>query len=126
MQLPKPPKTGCKRKDVVAGLWDPRAKSYVVFSTNSPIGGDPKNCTGEVGGCGCIHAEIAMVVSFRPVYRKTDYELHVNFSPCLPCVQAIVAARYIAKVVWNNFAPHHPRAPALLRAAGILTEGPEA
>lgn len=45
------------------------------------------DCTGEVGNCGCIHAERSLLIQM-----PHPYAVFVSHSPCLDCAKALVAA----------------------------------
>ena len=53
----------------------------LVKATNGNLG----ECTGEVGNCGCIHAEDNLITN-NPGIKV----LYVNYSPCINCAKKIV------------------------------------
>ena len=53
----------------------------IFIATNGNIG----ECTGEVGKCGCIHAEDNLITN-NPGIKV----LYVNYSPCINCAKKIV------------------------------------
>lgn len=53
----------------------------LVKATNGNLG----ECTGEVGNCGCIHAEDNLLSN-----NKGIKIIYVNYSPCINCAKKIV------------------------------------
>lgn len=71
----------CKRYLVKAIGMDKTDK--LAYATNQ----NPGECTGEVGKCGCIHAEMVLLTRMpRPSV------VVVSVSPCLDCAKVLVEA----------------------------------
>lgn len=69
-------RAACKRMEVTAiGI----RNFHVYHATN----GNDTECTGEIGRCGCVHAEIALLEKVNPRVMV------VSHSPCLECAKAI-------------------------------------
>lgn len=68
----------CKRYTVTA---IGRDFEKVVTATN----GNEKECSGEIGNCGCIHAEINLLKEMP--YPQSVW---VSVSPCIDCAKALV------------------------------------
>lgn len=70
----------CKRYKVFAiGL----SETGCITTTN----GNQAECTGEIGNCGCTHAEIRLLEQMP----KPDVVI-VSVSPCFECAKALVLA----------------------------------
>lgn len=68
----------CKRQTVVAVG---RNSEKLVSATN----GNVNECSGEVGNCGCTHAEM-LVLRAMP----NPQNVLVTLSPCIDCAKALV------------------------------------
>lgn len=111
------PKSACKRKTVYAVFCGVRAGELVevASASNGPIGGP---CSGEIGKCGCIHAEVSLLLALPKWARGI---LCVNYSPCTNCANAIIASRAVAAVLYSTLTEHDPRGVEWLKNAGIIT-----
>lgn len=69
----------CKRMEVVAYGFD---NGKIKRATNY----NQSECSGVQGGCGCIHAEIAILDKMVPQVMV------ISHSPCINCARAIVLA----------------------------------
>lgn len=71
----------CQRGTVYASGTTDYKEFYFAENYNKGV------CTAEVGNCGCVHAEIALLeICPNPVH------VIVSMSPCLNCAKALVAA----------------------------------
>lgn len=79
----------CKRYTVTA---IGRNFEKVVTATN----GNEKECSGEIGNCGCIHAEMNLL-------KEMPYPVSVwvSVSPCIDCAKALVK-RGVRVVVYEK------------------------
>ena len=66
----------CKRMAVYA-----MADGYIVRN------GNDNECTGEVGNCGCVHAE-ARLLKLVP----HPHTVYITHSPCIDCAKKLVVA----------------------------------
>ena len=80
----------CKRMLVQALAVD--VLGNIAFSTNS----NDSECTGEVGNCGCTHAEINVLRKM-----KQPITLYLSHSPCEKCAQALIKST-IKTVIYEN------------------------
>lgn len=110
------PRSECKRKTVYAVFCGMREGRLVEISSscNAPIGGP---CSGEVGNCGCIHAEVRLLLSHP---RPARGILCVNYSPCTGCANAIIASRSVVAVIYSTLTEHDKRGVEWLKNAGII------
>lgn len=98
----------CKRMTVYALGID--AEGTMTFATNY----NPTECTNEVGNCGCIHAEIALLKRMpNPV------AVFVSLSPCLDCAKALEAAG-VQSVYFMKPYRDHAGWDYLVKMAGII------
>lgn len=114
------PQSACKRKTVHAVFcrWSNRKLVEIRSAMNGPIGGP---CSGEIGKCGCIHAEVALLLNDPLLARGI---LCVNYSPCTNCANAIIASKRIVAVLYKTLTEHDPRGVEWLCNAGIVTLSP--
>lgn len=134
----------CKRKIVACGIVtlvhkddDPallaQSKNAVepgpfvemVRCTNGPTPGH--ECTGEVGNCGCAHAEpLAVLALMNMLNRSHEFILCCNYSPCTRCAHVIINAHQVAglisAVVFKHLTEHDVRGAELLVKSGITVE----
>lgn len=71
----------CSRMKVVASGLD--RNGNFAMSEN----GNKTQCTGEVGKCGCKHAEIALLEKMQ-----NPLKVYVSHSPCINCAKSLVEA----------------------------------
>lgn len=121
----------CKRKAVGCGIVcintsicpaDPSAVVEVLRTTNGPTPGHV--CTGEVGNCGCAHAEpLAILTLMNLLNRQDKFVLCCNYSPCTRCSHVIIASDQVAGlvsgVVYKRLTTHDVRGRDLLIKAGL-------
>lgn len=74
-------KKRCKRQTVWAMGIDETGR--VAAARNY----SPDECSGQVGNCGCVHAEMALLQEM-----PNPYKVVVSHSPCLQCAKALVDA----------------------------------
>jgi deoxycytidylate deaminase len=111
--------TKCLRKGVGSGLFNSNLDELIMLAINGPVH-DSIKCTNEKGNCGCGHAEPRVIIeALKGCKYCYKYTMISSFSPCLPCTDAILKFGRINTVIYDVFAPHHPQACNVLRAAGI-------
>ena len=90
----------CSRLHVGAVITTEDLRQVVAIGYNGLAKGLPHDrCTGELGRCGCIHAEInAIAQADSRIPRKV---LFVTTAPCVMCAQLIVQ-NGIARVVYRS------------------------
>lgn len=107
---------GCKRKVVVSTLVNPTTGTRKCpLYRNGPIIPDAV-CSGVIGGCGCYHAEIRMLIE-NATTAKGSVAV-VTYSPCTNCANALIHSGVIA-VIYGIFTEHDPGAVDRLKSAGI-------
>lgn len=101
--------TGCKRKDVLVHALRIKDDEFVYMdhAYNGPVCGE---CSGEKGNCGCIHAEIRLLLT-----TEGRGILHSTYSPCTNCANAIVASNRFAAVLYDIPTEHDLRGIEFLR-----------
>lgn len=75
-------KSDCKRKQVGC---------YIKLKNGSSVGAENRgagDCSGEIGNCGCSHAERRAIEKLDPI-SGLDF-IAVTSSPCLACAQLLV------------------------------------
>ncbi len=124
--------TKCKRKGVACMLvpfvsrLDESLVDYHLRKvyTNGPLRDDEQFCSGEIGNCGCIHAEMNALVD-RLLWTKglnsPGYALFCNYSPCTNCANLIVKSTIIHRVVFIHDTVHDMRGIEVMSRSGIRT-----
>ncbi len=122
--------TECKRKGVAAFAFTMCGSIRpVCLRFNGPVAGQV--CTGEVGGCGCAHSELRLIMALArndkdvKHYTEKHLLLYTTYSACDPCAHAIVESGLFRGVIYRHFAAHWPQGIEIIRGAGIdlLTVG---
>jgi deoxycytidylate deaminase len=114
----------CKRKAVGCSIvrLDPDGLvREVVFTHNGPSR-DGHECTGEVGNCGCSHAEPRIVIQAlkgqlgRYVHSSQSSKavLVCTYSPCTNCANVIIDSGIIHAVVYEHLTQHDVRGEQFL------------
>ncbi len=118
----------CKRKAVgcsLVNLFGGKLRNGFV-GTNGPAHLNAQ-CSGEIGSCGCAHAEPALIVAaLRAGYRK-GFVMVCTYSPCVTCANLIICSGLIHGVVRDIFTQypqsgllqHDMRGEQFLISAGI-------
>jgi len=116
--------TTCKRKGVMTTVFRIEPPYLRVFGRfiNGPSKGI--ECSGVVGGCGCVHAESKAAIRIAEESELFDHGILVvcSYSPCTPCAHVLVLTRRVRVVVWDILTLHDKRGADVLRAAGVYTE----
>ena len=104
----------CKRARVGAMLLSPNLAEVYALGYNGPATGLPnESCTGEVGACGCVHAEANALV------KATGWGvLFTTTSPCLGCAKLIANSRRVIAIV-SSTEYRDPSGRDVLSKAGI-------
>jgi len=111
----------CRRKAVCTSLvlW----KDTTVNFYNGPLNDDPKRCSNQVGGCGCIHSEFRAMVWLleqAPLMDVPRATILVTYSPCTSCANLIVLCKdYVDGVYWLYDTEHDMRGIEILQAGGL-------
>lgn len=110
----------CKRKAVGCGLVEFNLNTseahLVAIGVNGPSSGE---CNGEVGKCGCSHAEPRAIMSLMRQNIHSKHLMICSYSPCTNCANIIVDSQRVNGVVYGIFTDHDPRGVEILRRAGI-------
>lgn len=102
----RPGTTQCKRKLVQASfIWFyPSGDVYERASaTNGPVRGSI--CSNEVGNCGCMHAEIRLLLQNPNLHGL----MVCQYSPCTQCANAIVESNRVTGVIFQIYTEHDLR-----------------
>jgi deoxycytidylate deaminase len=111
----------CLRKSVEVQLLDYEGTTLIV-SGNGPS--TSVQCTGVTGGCGCVHAEVRVILAaLRCGYRSRRLILVSNYSPCTGCANLIVESGLVNRVFYDILTEHDVRGVEILRASGIRVVG---
>lgn len=111
-------KSLCKRKTVVCGVFYRKGEElfHREITQNGPYLRRENLCTGEIGDCGCVHAE-QRAAQFSIKHLHTVWI--TSYSPCLSCANLALALNTVKEWYWLIDAPHHPRGPERLKEFGI-------
>lgn len=119
----------CLRKGVGCMLATREGDGFTMrfLAQNGPVNG--AKCSNEVGNCGCMHAEIRVVVEMLLQYWGDETECSINafnwamictYSPCTQCANFIVEfAPWIKTVYFEILTDHDVRGRNRLQDAGI-------
>jgi dCMP deaminase len=105
----------CGRLQVGCVLTDLRGEQ-VWIGYNGGYAGGPNTCRhpGEVGGCGCLHAELNAIIKADGPTKKVAY---VSTSPCAMCAVALINAHVVE--VYYSQAYRDTEGVDILREAGV-------
>ncbi len=85
-------RSSCDRAQVAAMLTDNTMHRIFSYGYNGNVAGGANACdSDEVGNCGCIHAEINVLIKPRPIVTGPLVMLSTD-SPCRNCAKAIINA----------------------------------
>lgn len=96
----------CKRHAVGCVIFKADCTQILSIGYNGPASGvEHERCTGEVGTCGCIHAEIN---AFTKLNCKEAYPalIYCTVSPCLNCANVIANSMAIKAVIYGELCRH--------------------
>lgn len=110
----------CKRKGVYSGI-------YINYGTDlsclwSEKNGSIVECSGEIGKCGCCHAEVRTIIRGMVsggLRYITGLLMLCSYSPCTSCAHVIGVSGFIGEVVWLHDTEHDIRGIEILKKYGI-------
>lgn len=109
----------CKRTQQSCVITDSKHQYVYAIGYGGSAAGQPHDCTGEQGQCGCVHAETNALLKLRT--EKADLIAYCTSSPCILCAKAIVNSGQIGKVVYvKQF--RQAKGREILKRAGIVLE----
>jgi len=91
----------CRRRSVGCVIASDDLTSVASIGYNGQPRGTPNDgCSGEVGSCGCIHAEANALVKIPGWYSDTT--MLVTCSPCAHCSGLIVNSGKVSVVLYDS------------------------
>jgi deoxycytidylate deaminase len=110
--------TTCLRGKVGAIVFPPDFTTVCAIGYNGPAVGRPNDsCSGEVGTCGCAHAENNAIGQLREP-RGSRLVMYSCTTPCPTCASAIANCQIIRVVVYRH-EYRDKRGLEILEGAGI-------
>lgn len=108
----------CKRAQCGAMIVPPDFSAVLAVGYNGPARDeDNDSCTGEVGKCGCVHAETNALIKLRYTGMPGLAMLSTT-CPCRECAGLIINSGVIDEVLWLG-AYRNDEGCERLRRAGI-------
>jgi deoxycytidylate deaminase len=107
----------CARKKVGCVLFDVYGRR-VAGNYNRNIGNASCDHPELMGGCGCIHAEVAACAASRVPGTTSPYLAVQTLAPCLPCAKVLVFAG-VREVWFEELSRPWPEARAFLERLHI-------
>lgn len=103
-------KTECKRKGVYAAYVSLTGR-LGTYAINGPMGFP---CSNEVGNCGCMHAEIKLLLDCE---IKSPHIFMTEYAPCTNCANALIFRRKnIKAIIYYHKTPHDMRGLRLIES----------
>lgn len=111
---------GCSVFNVVMSPNHGQMWTKCVLTSNGPSG-EGNTCSGEVGNCGCSHAEprACLLAMEEDVLREVNNNslMICTYSPCTNCANIIVDSGIIDAVVYDILTEHDKRGVYILKRA---------
>ena len=108
----------CKRHATGVIIFPSDCSQILSVGFNGPARGLPNDsCTGEMGQCGCSHAEINALLKLGTLQEQAV--LYSTVSPCVNCASAIINSQKIKLVVFDKLSRHEHRPLRMLEIATI-------
>lgn len=96
------PLSTCKRLQVSAIIFPTDCSAIYSIGYNGPSRGlSNDHCTGEIGRCGCVHAEANAIAKFNNNVAKPSI-MFVTTTPCLSCAGLILNCTNIQGVIYEE------------------------
>ena len=107
----------CSRSKVGCVITSTDSRYVYGIGYNGGASGMADCCTGEVGNCGCLHAEMNAVINCN-ADRTKEKIVYTTLVPCMQCAKALINLGGVQKVIYSSMY-RKTDGLELLQAAGI-------
>ena len=108
----------CKRRETGAVVFPVDCSAVLAVGYNGPARGLPNDaCTGQVGACGCAHAESNAITKLSPNIMQPCL-MFTTLLPCIACANAIVNCGMIVGILYDT-EYRNERGNKIITQAGI-------
>ena len=114
--------SSCVRKGVCASIYHITSQKILFTCINGSIPFEDKDsllCTGEIGNCGCVHAEMIASSWLLSNPRIDNVVLVCSFSPCKTCANMILISDRILSVVYLHETENYKDGKDILRRNSV-------
>lgn len=96
----------CRRHSCACVIFNTLCTRVLSIGYNGPPSDAPhSDCTGEIGTCGCIHAEVNAITKLDAI-RAYPALLYSTVEPCHNCANLIINSRVVVAVIYTEACRH--------------------
>lgn len=108
----------CTRKQVGCVITSTDHRYVYAVGYNGGEAGGTHNCSGESGGCGCLHAEFNAIINCTTA-RDQSKNVYVTMAPCVMCAKSLINLGGVKSVTYKDDY-RDSNGVELLRGSGII------